>query len=74
MGGELETGEEVAAQLAPAGELDSAPAGPGTAHGGRAAAAHALSSSAAPGAPPDDSEYLRRLAARPASARRSCAR
>ena len=66
MGGETDRGEELAGELAPAVELDSAPPGHAPSGGGtHAGPAHVLGRSAAPGAPPDGSEYLRRLAARP---------
>jgi hypothetical protein len=66
MGGEIETGEQAPADLAPATELDAAPPGLATASSGSGASpAHALARSAAPGAPPDGQDYLRRLAARP---------
>src|SRR5829696_252915 len=66
MGGEIDTGEEVAAELAPAADLDAASPGHAPAHGGGGSAAgHAVARSAAPGAPLDGADYLRRLAARP---------
>jgi len=65
MGGEKDTGEEVAAERALGGELDSAPPSLTPSRAGGPSAAHALHRAAAPGAPPDGSDYLRRLAARP---------
>src|SRR5215210_882224 len=47
------------------GEIDTAPPGHALSHAGGPAAGHALARSAAPGAPPDGADYLRRLAARP---------
>jgi hypothetical protein len=75
MSGELETGDEFAPEPVAAADLASAP--PLRTAGGSAGAtaAHLLARAAASASdPPDGSGYLRRLAARPASARRSCAR